>query len=192
MNQPRLLIVGGPNGAGKTTVAIAYAGELNLPYVGADAIASSLNPIDPASAQVAASREFIETLAELQANRTSFVCESTLSGRTLQRFITASQDQGYLVDIAFLFVDSADMCVARVAERVRKGGHSVPELDIRRRFNRAIRNFWTIYRLLADHWVLLYNGMTTLQDVAVGAKDQLIIRDPTLFSAFKTTIDSKP
>ncbi len=187
-----MLIVGGPNGAGKTTVALAYADELHLPYVGADAIAASLNPTDPARAQVAASREFIGTLAELQANRTSFVCESTLSGRTLQRFIAASQDHGYLVDIAFLFVDSADMCVARVAERVRKGGHSVPELDIRRRFNRAVRKFWTIYRLLADNWVLLYNGMTTLQDVAVGSKDHLIIRDPALFSAFKTTIDYKP
>jgi predicted ABC-type ATPase len=174
LNQPRMLIVGGPNGAGKTTVALAYADELHLPYVGADAIAASLNPTDPARAQVAASREFIGTLAELQ------------------RFIAASQDHGYLVDIAFLFVDSADMCVARVAERVRKGGHSVPELDIRRRFNRAVRKFWTIYRLLADNWVLLYNGMTTLQDVAVGSKDHLIIRDPALFSAFKTTIDYKP
>ena len=183
-------MVGGPNGADKTTVALEYAEELGLPYVGADAIAASLNPTDPASVRVAASREFIGTLAELQADKTSFVCESTLSGLTMQRFISASQEYGYLVDIAFLFVDSADMCVARVTERVRKGGHSVPELDIRRRFSRAVRNFWTIYRPLADNWVLLYNGMTTLQDFAVGSKDHLVIRDPALFSTFRETIES--
>ena len=69
-------------------------------------------------------------------------------------------------------------------QRVRAGGHNVPESDIRRRFERSIRNFWTIYRELADNWVLLYNGMTTLQDIAVGAGNQTAVRDSELFAAF--------
>lgn len=180
----RLLIVGGPNGAGKTTLALEYSDEFALPYVGADAIAATLNPSHPVAAQTAAARQFIQTLEENIAQKQSFVCESTLSGLTMRNFVASAREAGYSVSIAFLFVDSADVCVARVAERVRKGGHNVPEVDIRRRFTRSIRNFWRIYRELADNWVLLYNGMTTLQDVAAGSREQVTIRAPELFSSF--------
>jgi len=181
---PQLLIVGGPNGSGKTTIALEYADEFSLPYVGADAIASTLNPPNPAAAQTTAARQFIRTIEEHISQKKSFVCESTLSGLTMQNFAASARDSGYSVSIAFLFVDSADVCVARVAERVRAGGHDVPESDIRRRFERSIHNFWTIYRELADNWVLLYNGMTTLQDIAVGAGNQIAVRDSDLFAAF--------
>lgn len=183
-DSPRLLIVGGPNGSGKTTVALEYADEFALPYVGADAIAAKLNPSNPAEARIKAARQFIGTLKELIGQRQSFVCESTLSGLTMQNFVTSARDAGYVVDVAFLFVDSDDVCVARVAQRVRTGGHDVPEADIRRRFGRSIRNFWTIYRELADNWVLLYNGVTTLQDIAVGTRDQTIVREPEQMAAF--------
>jgi predicted ABC-type ATPase len=85
-------------------------------------------------------------------------------------------------------MDSTDGCIARVAERVRKGGHDVPEADIRRRFVRSVANFWTTYREMADSWVLLYNGAGTLQDVAAGAREQASIRDATLFSDFMTLV----
>lgn len=181
---PQLVIVGGPNGSGKTTVALEYSDELALPYIGADAIAAALNPPDPASAQTAAAREFIRSIEEHISQKKSFVCESTLSGLTMQNFVASAREAGYAISIAFLFVDSADVCVARVAERVRAGGHNVPESDIRRRFERSIRNFWTIYRELADNWVLLYNGLTALQDIAVGAGTQTAVRDSELFSTF--------
>jgi hypothetical protein len=41
---------------------------------------------------------------------------------------------------------------------------------------------------LADNWVLLYNGITTLQDIAVGSGDQTVIRDSELFSAFSEIV----
>ena len=181
---PQLLIVGGPNGSGKTTVALEYSDEHGLPYVGADAIAAVLNPTDPAASDFAAARQFIETIEQYVSQQTSFVCESTLAGLTIGNFIRSARDAGYSISIAFLFVDSVDVCVARVAERVRKGGHNVPEADIRRRFTRSLRNFWRIYRELADNWVLLYNGMTTLHDVAAGSRKHTTIRDPELHSTF--------
>jgi hypothetical protein len=60
----------------------------------------------------------------------------------------------------------------------------VPEADIRRRFTRSLRNFWRIYRELADSWVLLYNGATALQDVLAGSQLQLTVRNPLLFSTY--------
>ncbi len=189
---PRLLIVGGPNGSGKTTLALEYADEFGLPYLGADAIAAELNPANPAVAQIAAARLFIQSLDQHVAQKTPFVCESTLSGLTMRNFVTSARDAGYTIDIAFLVVDSADTCVARVAERVRKGGHDVREVDIRRRFARSMSNFWRIYRELADSWVLLYNGMSTLREIAVGSRVQTKIRDAKLFSTFLGLVGESP
>lgn len=177
-----MLIVGGPNGSGKTTIAREYSSEFRIPYVGADAIAEALNPDNPAAARIAACRQFIATVDQLLIRGDSFVCETTLSGLTTRKFILSARAAGYSVGIAFLCVESVDICVARVAERVRKGGHYVPEPDIHRRFVRSMRNFWEIYRELADHWVLLYNGLPSLQDVAAGSGGMTSVRDPVLYA----------
>ncbi len=191
-DSPRILIVAGPNGSGKTTLALEYSLEFGLPYVGADAIAATLNPANPMAAQVAGGRHFLQTLEEYTSQKTSCVCESTLSGLTMRNFIASATKAAYSIDMAFLFVDSADACVARVAERVRKGGHDVPESDIRRRFTRSLRNFWRIYRELADNWVLIYNGMTTMQDVASGSRDQITVRNQELYSAYLALVGETP
>lgn len=83
-----------------------------------------------------------------------------------------------------MFLDSANTCVARVQQRVRKGGHPVPETDIRRRFLRSLSNFWQIYRQMADRWMLIYNVSNQFQDVALGQALAISISDETLFNQF--------
>ncbi len=119
----------------------------------------------------------------------SFVVESTLSGRTFQRTLKNAKAAGFEITIVYLFLDSADSCVDRVKERVQKGGHDVPEVDVRRRFTRSLRNFWNLYRPLADHWLLIYNSGNQPQDVAVGTATDVSIRDAELFSQFQLFID---
>lgn len=84
----------------------------------------------------------------------------------------------------FVFLDSDELCVRRVARRVEKGGHNVPENDIRRRFRRSISNFWHIYRKLVDNWVIAYNGGEHLQDVAIGSGQPIAVRDESLLRLF--------
>jgi len=50
------------------------------------------------------------------------------------------------------------MAIARVKQRVREGGHDVPDAVIRRRFYAEWHNFETLYRDLADDWVLYDNS----------------------------------
>jgi len=183
-----LIVVGGPNGSGKTTFAEEYVAIRGCEYVGADAIAAELSPDDPAKAQIAASREFLRRMAQATTGEASFVVESTLSGRTFQKLINSARSAGFEITIVYLFLNSAETCVARVGERVQKGGHHVPEVDIRRRFVRSIRNFWNLYRPLSDHWLLVYNSGNEPQDVAVGTPKDLSIRDTELFSQFQTFV----
>ncbi len=61
---------------------------------------------------------------------------------------------GYLVRLCYLWLPNVTMCLRRVRQRVRKGGHDVPEADLRRRFLPSLRNFFTLYLPLADEAVL--------------------------------------
>ncbi len=89
----------------------------------------------------------------------------------------------------FIFVDSPDECVARVNQRVRKGGHVVFEADVRRRFPRAIGNLWRVYREIVENWVLLYNAETAIQDIAGGSLDKMTVREPTGYGNFLTFVE---
>jgi predicted ABC-type ATPase len=90
----------------------------------------------------------------------------------------------------FLFVDSVQTCIDRVRERVRKGGHDVPESDIRRRYRRSYTNFWQLYGPLADRWTLHYNGSSMIIPVASGAFDEIgMIQDKMLLREFIVETD---
>jgi predicted ABC-type ATPase len=179
-----LVVVGGPNGSGKTTFALEYAKTHRYPYIGADMIAERLKTGSIEDARLQAGRVFLaEVSAEIDGKGT-FVVESTLSGLTLKRVLAKARKAGYDVSILFLYLGSADACVARIHERVLKGGHPVPERDVRRRFSRSIKNFWHDYRLLADRWHLLYNGGPQLSEVAHGELGTVEVRDEVFFKAF--------
>jgi predicted ABC-type ATPase len=152
--------------------------------LGADAIAAELAPHDVDSAQIAAGREFLLRVDERLAQDHSFIVESTLSGRTLRSTLLRARERGFSAIVMFVFVDDADVSVARVRERVRKGGHNVPEADIRRRFSRSWHNFWHLYRPLADMWGLVYNGRTEFIDVAMGEGRNVFVFDSIRFRQF--------
>ena len=92
------------------------------------------------------------------AKRESFAFETTLSGLGYARQIPQWRQLGYRVELFFLGLPSADMAVERVAQRVRHGGHDIPEATIRRRFEAGKRLFATVYQPLVDRWVLYDNA----------------------------------
>lgn len=184
MTGKELIIVGGANGVGKTTFATEYAARYYCVYLGADAIATELAPDAPELVAVAAGEELLQRIAAAVAGEQRIVLESTLAGRTLRHVIRNARDAGFKITIVYLFLDSPDTCVERVHERVLKGGHSVPEVDIRRRFLRSVANFWWLYRPLADHWLLVYNSGIQPLDVAAGTADDVSVRDAELYATF--------
>ncbi|MFO0843434.1 MAG: zeta toxin family protein [Gemmataceae bacterium] len=151
---PQVVVLAGPNGAGKTTSSRTIVAETLslLKFVNADVIAQGLAGFDPASEAVAAGRVMLQQLRDLAAERVSFAFETTLSSRTFAPFLADLRTAGYYVRLYYFWLADPDLAVARVALRVRRGGHHVPEDDVRRRYSRSIRNFFTLYRPLADLW----------------------------------------
>lgn len=184
MRRREAFVVAGPNGAGKTTLALEIAADLGIPYVGADDIAARLDPVDPTRARVSAGRQFFAEIDRLTGEGASFVCESTLSGRGFVGVMRRLVEADYAVSVRYVFVSSTSVCLARVAERVRRGGHDVPAADIVRRFERSKQNFWRLYRPLAGAWTLDHNGADGFQRVAAGTPEELAVYDADLFNLF--------
>lgn len=159
-DKPRIIIIAGPNGAGKTTFAREFLpSEAACPvFVNADLIAAGLAPFAPESASLQAGRLMLQELARYAAARASFAFETTLSGRGYLRSIRGWQRAGYSVKLVFLQLASADEAIARVAQRVRQGGHNIPEEVIRRRFVAGRENFERLYAPLVDSWVRYDNA----------------------------------
>lgn len=160
MIRPRVIVIAGPNGAGKTTFAREFLPqEAGCPiFVNADLIAAGLSPFDPERAAIQAGRLTLQAIAQHVARRESFAFETTLSGRAYARQIPQWRALGYRVELFFLSLPSADMAVQRVAERVRQGGHNIPEATVCRRFEAGWRLLTEVYQPLVDQWVLFDNA----------------------------------
>ena len=191
MGTPRAIVVAGPNGSGKTTFALEYLQQYAHPYLSADAIAEEMAaPLG--EVRIEAGRLFLGGVStEIQGGH-SFLVESTLSGLTFKRVVRQMVQSGYDVTIVFIFLSSADACVARIVERVQKGGHPVADADVYRRFARSIRNFWRIYRPLSHRWYLYYNGGVHFHEVALGEVDSVEIRDENSFERFMQIVEGDP
>ena len=148
----KIIVIAGPNGAGKTTFAREYLMKEvpGLRFVNGDDIAAELNPGDPDAAAQQAGRIALRRMDAYVANREDFAIETTLSGRAYVGRIRQWQARGYRVAVVYLRLPSADIAVERVAQRVREGGHRVPESVIRRRFERSWPNFLALYRHVAN------------------------------------------
>lgn len=160
MMSKKIIIIAGPNGAGKTTFARSFLpAEAKCPhFVNADLIAAGLSPFAPEAAAIKAGRLMLKEMTEYAARGESFAFETTLSGLAYVRHIRDWKRLGYHVSLFFLSLPSVETAIARVAERVKQGGHDVPESVIRRRFIAGRCNFEKHYRALVDAWALYDNA----------------------------------
>lgn len=170
-DSPQIVMLAGPNGAGKSTCAPELLrGTLGVTeFVNADTIAQGLSAFDSQSVALYAGRIMLRRLQELAQQRTSFAFETTLASRTFAPWLTELIASGYRFHLVFLWLPSADFAVDRVADRVRMGGHDVPEPTIRRRYESGLRNFFTLYRPIVTSWRMYDNSqLPTMRLIASG------------------------
>lgn len=135
--QKEIVFIAGPNGAGKTTIDREFlSNEGGCPvFVNADLIAAGIPPFQPGSAAFRAGRLMLQEIARHAARGVSFAFENILSGLTFARMVHVLRVNGYTVKLILLSLGSIAETIARVATRVRQGGHDVPVDTIRRRFD---------------------------------------------------------
>lgn len=177
----QLYIIAGCNGAGKTTASYTVLPEiLNCrEFVNADEIARGLSPFNPSGVAIEAGRLMLQRIEELLALNVSFSIETTLATRSYINLVRKAQAKGYHVSLLFFWLNSPELAIQRVAERVSKGGHDIPEDIIRRRYISGIRNLFNLFANEVDYWAIFDNSENPRQMIAKGGanKETSILRE---------------
>ena len=135
--RPVLAMLAGPNGAGKSTLyKTRIKPQLAVPFVNADDIQRDELKKTDVEAAYEAARIAAERRAEYLADGKSFATESVFSHSSKLDLIREARDMGYRIMMFHISIGNADLSVARVSERVKEGGHAVPEDKIRARYDR--------------------------------------------------------
>jgi len=158
--QKKILIIAEPNGAGKTTFATEFLPrEAECPnFINADLIAAGISPFRPEASSIQAAKMMLEMMKKYVEKGESFSFETTLSGKNYGKLIPEWQKKGYKIKLFYLKLPDSEFAIARVNQRVKEGGHSVPEDVIRRRFKTGWNNFQRLYKNLVDEWALYENA----------------------------------
>jgi len=165
-----LYIIAGCNGAGKTTASYTILPEILdcREFVNADEIAKGLSPFNPEGVAIEAGRLMLKRIEELLNSGLSFSIETTLATRSYLNLVKKARQDGYKVILLFFWLPSPEMAKERVVERVRAGGHNIPQEIIERRYYAGIRNFFTIYKETVDYWMLIDNSKNSRCLIADG------------------------
>ena len=190
---PSVYLIAGPNGAGKTTFASKFLPEFVdcKEFLNADLIAAGLAPFAPESQNFRAGRLLLQRVRELSNQQVDFGFETTLSGRTYATLLKRMKRSGYQVMLFFLWLPSADMAVSRVANRVRQGGHNIPEADIRRRYASGLKNFFETYQRLVDAWWLYDASRLPPRIVALQEQGDLKITETEVFDEIQQQLEDQ-
>ena len=173
--EKNLYIIAGCNGAGKTTASFTILPEiLNCKeFVNADEIAKGLSPFQPEKVSIEAGKIMLRRLKELLSQNEDFAFETTLSTRSFIGLIKQAKEQGYTVNLIYYWLDSVELAIERVKNRVLEGGHNIPTDTIVRRYYSGLKNFINLYKDKVDYWMLIDNSQTDPKLIAEGRQSEL-------------------
>jgi predicted ABC-type ATPase len=108
--------------------------------------------------------------------------KTTLSGKVYIKLFQKMKQHGYELHMFFLWLPTVKLALARVADRVRKGGHDILEQDIRRRFARVLKNLFDAYSSLFDTWSVFDNSTGKPELVFSAEHGKMAIKNPSKYS----------
>jgi predicted ABC-type ATPase len=150
------IILGGPNGSGKSSAFSKL--KLEGVWINADEIARALPETGDGKSRERRASEFaLRKIAEMIETRQSFVFETTLSSQQSIRLMREAKSAGFRIGLYYTALDSVETNIERVRQRVRKGGHDIPEADIRRRHKGSLEKLSEALKI-ADEVVLIDNS----------------------------------
>jgi predicted ABC-type ATPase len=138
VKRPTLSVIAGPNGSGKSTLTSSIWFEGNANLIDPDTLARSIDPVRPARAAIPAARQTILRCRALLASHVSFALETTLAGQGAITIMREARKVGYRIVLVYVALKDPELHIERVRLRVSRGGHDIPDVDIRRRYARSL------------------------------------------------------
>lgn len=143
MNKPNLFVFAGINGAGKSTFTKETQIDNHLQIINPDVITRELigRSLDlPEGIAVQAGRIALKQRNQLIEEKITFGFESTLSSLQDFKTIQSAISAGFTINLIYIGLDSLEIAIKRVAIRVEKGGHDIPQATIERRYQKSLNN----------------------------------------------------
>lgn len=192
-----ITVLAGVNGAGKSSLGGAMLRAAGAEYFNPDEVARAARVASPVLDQAAANafawHEGKRRLEAAIAHGTAFAFETTLGGQSITALLIKAAGQGAVIRIWFAGLDTVERHLARVAARVKKGGHDIPEIDIRRRWTGSHAN---LIRLIPHLTTLQVYDNSMERDPAAGRTPQpqlvLSIEDRTLVFPSAAEVSATP
>jgi predicted ABC-type ATPase len=164
----RLYVLAGVNGGGKSSIggtAIrAAGGEYYNPDEAARALIAANPGLGQPEANAAAWQQGRKLLERAIDQRLDFNFETTLGGNTMPRLVAEAASRRIEVRVFYVGLASADAHIERVRQRVRAGGHDIPDADIRRRYRHSLLNLVQLLPALAE--LRVYDNSATADPAA--------------------------
>ena len=136
----RYILFAGCNGVGKSTLYQTNDLFRNMPRVNMDEIVREFGSWKNESDAFKAGKIAVGKISSYFREALSFNQEVTLCGQSIWKNIEKAHELGYQVEMYYVGVASVEIAKERVALRVKKGGHGIPDKDIERRFVESIKN----------------------------------------------------
>ena len=177
-------IIAGPNGAGKTTFAKTFLQQYMAckTFVNADLIASGISPLAPDQAALRAGKLLLEEIRRTAKRKVDFGFETTLSGRSYIHLFQKLKNQGFDLHLFFLWIPNIEISLKRIKERVRRGGHHIPEDVARRRFYRGVHNLFNLYQPFLRSWTIFDNSGVSPKLIAYEENSHRTVIDDEQFT----------
>jgi predicted ABC-type ATPase len=141
---PRLYVLAGVNGAGKSSIGGTAFRSQGIDYYNPDEAARQIRESHPELTSLEANslawQKGREMLERAIRERRDFVFETTLGGNTIPRLLGEAAKSGIEVSVWYVGLKSPELHIERVAARVSRGGHSIPEETIRKRYEQSRLN----------------------------------------------------
>jgi len=159
-----ITVIGGVNGAGKSSIVGSAIRDKGGNYFNPDEYACELCLQDPQITSLKANSDSWhqgKTLLEKAIKEdVNFTFESTLGGNSITASLVRALTTGRKVRVYYVGLNSPELHIARVAARVSRGGHDIPEAKIRERWVRSINNVCALVQYGAD--VVVWDNSTSL------------------------------
>jgi predicted ABC-type ATPase len=147
-------VLAGTNGGGKSSIGGAMIRAAGADYYDPDEAARRIQDANPGTsisdANAAAWLEGKRLLERAIADGGNYAFETSLGGATITKLLADAIAAGIEVHIWYVALASPELHLARVRARVARGGHDIPERDIRRRYDASRENLIALLPGLAS------------------------------------------
>ena len=133
-----------------------------------------------------AGKLLLEEIKQTAKRSVDFGFETTLSGKSYVRLFRDLIQAGYAIHLFFLWIPNVEISIKRIRERVRRGGHDIPEPVIRRRFYRGIENLFKVYGRFLTSWVIFDNSTPEPETIAYQLGEKQVVISKRSFAKIKS------